>query len=40
MAKVIERYESDGETAARETYDAGTVVDGGTTTPRLPSRPA
>lgn len=34
MAKVIERYESDGETLAQETYDEGTVVDGGATTPR------
>ncbi len=34
MAKVIERYESDGETLAQETYDEGTVLDGATTTPR------
>lgn len=34
MAKVVERYESDGETLAQETYDEGTVVDGGATTPR------
>jgi len=34
MAKVIERYESDGETLAQANYDEGTVVDGGSTTPR------